>query len=232
MKRSLRFITIILIVFILFGCSIKNDNNITISKDGKVDFDVLIAFDKDLLSALIKAEVIKETDNISEYVSDNVKDDYLYGFDKESYVDTEYVGNSYSYSVEDINEISALGVNTVNLNNQEIVNKKIFKKEGKVYSADFVYNLENKDNYSNVDFINTFRVNLPSRALSSNADMTMNNGKTLVWNIVNGEEKSIKFSFAFSNNRAYISIASIAFDIAVVIAIYVIEKKRGAQNEE
>lgn len=232
MKRSFKIISLVLIVFILFGCSIKNDNNLTISQDGKVDFNVLIAFDKDLLSALIKTDVIKETSSVSEYVSDNVKDDYLYGFEKESYIDTEYFGNTYSYSVDDINDISSNTPKTIDLNNEEIVDKKIFYKNGSIYSADFIYNLENKDNYNNVDFINTFRVNLPCRALSSNADKTTNNGKTLIWNITNGEEKNIKFTFSFINYKAYISIASILVDILIILAIYLIEKKRGALNEE
>ena len=228
MKEVFKKIILILICFILCACSVKNDSTLTIDKDGKLRYDVLIAFDKSLIDSLSKTDVIKNEEDIDEYVSKNIKDDYLKGFNKQEYRDEEYVGNKYVYEVNNIDDISTNSNIAVILNGSSVVDKKMFTKKNDTYIANFLYNLNSKYNYEDIDFENTFTVNLPVRALSSNADQVLNEGKTLVWNIKNGESKAINFKFSFKNVRAFLSIGFIVFDIILItlFIVLIIRRKR------
>ena len=228
MKEVFKKIILILICFILCACSVKNDSTLTIDKDGKLRYDVLIAFDKSLIDSLSKTDVIKNEEDIDEYVSKNIKDDYLKGFNKQEYRDEEYVGNKYVYEVNNIDDISTNSNIAVILNGSSVVDKKMFTKKNDTYIANFLYNLNSKYNYEDIDFENTFTVNLPVRALSSNADQVLNEGKTLIWNIKNGESKAINFKFSFKNVRAFLSIGFIVFDIILItlFIVLIIRRKR------
>lgn len=218
---------IVLTILFLCSCSIKNDNNLTINSNGKVDYSVIIAFDKELLSNLNDMEVIDGS--LEEYVTSNIKDSYLSSFNKEEYKDGNYIGNKYTYTIDNINKVSSDKIDTIYLNdNKDKVNgEKLFSKNGSIYSARFVYNLKNKYNYKDVSFINTFSVDLPSRSLTNNADKVSNNGKRLVWNINNGEERNIMFSFRLNNNYAITSMVSIVIDVIIIIMMIIIKKRRG-----
>ncbi len=228
MKDEFKKIILILICFILCACSVKNENTLTIEKNGELKYNVLIAFDKSIIDSLSKMNIIKNEEDINEYVSENIKDDYLNGFVKTEYKDNEYIGNEYIYEVSNIEDVTTTNNIAVTLNNSSVVEKDMFTKENDVYIANFLYNLENKYNYEDVDFENTFTVNLPFKALSSNADKVLNNGKTLIWNIENGESKAINFKFKFIGVKAYISLGLLIFDIILVVLIitlYIRSKK-------
>ena len=229
---------IILTIFclILCACSVKNENTLTIDENGAMRYNVLVALDKSLIESLTKMNIIKKDKNldIAEYVSENLKDDYLSGFRKTEYNDGEYIGNSYIYEVDNIDKISTTNNVAVILNKNSVVNTKMFTKKNGVYIANFQYNLNNKYNYENVDFENTFTVNLPVKAMSSNADKVLNDGKTLIWNIKNGESKAISFKFTFQNVKSYISLGLIAFDIVIIIifiVLLVLRRKRKHEKE-
>ena len=230
MDRLFKVLTIFLVVIFLCSCSVKNDNSITISKDGKVNYSVLIGIDRQLLASLKNNNVLDENNNIdiSDYVSANMKDGYLDGFKKEKYSDNEYIGNKYTYVYESIDDVtSSIGSKVyINDNNSdELLGKDLFTKNNDVYSANLVYSLVDKDEYDEVNFINTFSVNLPRRNISNNADKVVNSGKTLIWNIKNGEEKNIKFSFKLNDNKGYLVIASLIFDIDIILAIIILRRK-------
>ena len=230
MDRLFKVLTIFLVVIFLCSCSVKNDNSITISKDGKVNYSVLIGIDRQLLASLKNNNVLDENNNIdiSDYVSANMKDGYLDGLKKEKYSDNEYIGNKYTYVYESIDDVtSSIGSKVyINDNNSdELLGKDLFTKNNDVYSANLIYSLVDKDEYDEVNFINTFSVNLPRRNVSNNADKVVNSGKTLIWNIKNGEEKNIKFSFKLNDNKGYLVIASLIFDIDIIIAIIILRRK-------
>ena len=95
MKKAI----IILTIFILCSCSIKNDNSLTIDSNGKVDYSIIIAFDKELLSGLNNMDVIDGS--VEEYVTSNIKDSYLSSFKKEEYKEEE---NDLNFNEKDNNE--------------------------------------------------------------------------------------------------------------------------------
>ena len=230
MERLFKILTIFLVVVFLCSCSVKNDNSITISKDGKVSYTILIGIDKQLIASLKNNNVLDDDTNIniSDYVSANIKDGYLDGFKKEKYSDNEYIGNKYTYIYDNIDNITSSIESKVYINdneNTELLGKDLFSKNDDVYSANLVYSLLDKDDYNEVSFLNTFSVNLPRRNISNNADKVINNGKKLIWNIRNGEERNIKFSFKLNDNRGYLVITSLIFDIDIILAIIILRKK-------
>lgn len=234
MKAVFRKIILIVICFILCACSVKNENTLTIEKDGRLKYNVLIALDKNLIESLNKMNIIKTNKNedIDKYVSDNIKDDYLNGFIKTDYSDDEYLGSEYLYEVSNIEDVSTEENIAVILNKNSIVEKNMFTKKNGVYIANFLYNLNDKYNYENVDFENTFTVNLPVKALSSNADEVLNEGKTLIWKIKNGESKAINFKFTFQKTKSYISLGLAIFDVVIIIVLIVLIIRRKLRNEK
>lgn len=86
----------------------------------------------------------------------------------------------------------------------------------------------------------SFTVNLPEKALSNNASNVTNDGKTLVWQIMQSQTSNIEFSFELKNmTNYYIFYGGIALGVIIVIVIIItiIKKiKKGkdpvpAQNE-
>ena len=91
MKDVMKKIILLLACFILCSCTVKNENTLTIEKDGRLKYNVLIAFDKSLIENLIKANIIKNDKEIDKYVSENIKDNYLNGFVSTEYDDGEFI---------------------------------------------------------------------------------------------------------------------------------------------
>ena len=231
MERVIKYSLVLSVLFLLCACSVKNDNEMIISKDGNVDYNILIAFDNELVEGLNSFESNKKSSDkvigVNDLVNENIKDSHLEGFEKEKYSDTNYTGNLYHYSVDDIDSISSSNTSEININEDSIVSKKIFNKNNDVYTANFIYNLVAKNEYENVNFENTFTVSLPAKNINNNADKVLNSGKTLVWYINNGEEKKINFSFRlYENKHAYMSIISIIFDLLIVISFVIIKSKK------
>jgi hypothetical protein len=227
MRLLKKGIIFIFICFLLCSCSVKNDSTLTINKDGSLKYNILIAFDKSLIQTLSKTNILKNDNDIYSYVNENIKDDYLNGFVKKEFNDNEYVGNEYTYEIDDLDSVSTTDDVKVSLKNSSLVEKNIFTKKNDIYIASFIYDLDSKYKYENVDFKNTFTVNLPVKALSSNADRVINDGKTLIWNINNGESKKIDFKFTFKDIRSYISLGFLILDVilTVVLIVLVIRRK-------
>ncbi len=232
MKKVLKNLLIIIICFVVCACSVKNENTITIDKNGKFTYNVIVAFDKSLIETLIKTDIIKTNKDVEKYINDNIKDNYLDGFTKKEYSNEEYVGNEYVYEVDNIDNISTTSNIAVILNKNSVVGTNMFKKKDGVYRANFLYNLNDKYNYKDVDFLNTFTVNLPVKALSSNADQILNDGKTLVWNIKNGDSKAINFQFSFDNIKSSVSYGFIIIDVLIIAVFVIVLIKRKRENEE
>ncbi len=228
MKRIIKYFSLLFLIVILCGCSIKNDNNIVISKDGKIKYDIVIAFDKELLSNMVSINNISEEKNkdkdLKEYFDKNIKDSYLDGIKKEDYSDKKYIGNKYSYEINNIDEVSSERTDDVIINDyssdEKLKDKELFKKDKDTYTANFIYNSKNNTDYGNINYVNTFTVSLQNRSKSNNADEVKDNGKTLIWHIDSQEERKINFSFSFKNNKYIISIISILFDVVLIVIFF------------
>ena len=81
-------------MIMISGCSIKNENNMSIDSSGKLNYQVLLAFDKELLTNVMTInEYPGEINNESmmDYINYNLKVPYLDGLVKKDY----YEDNGY-----------------------------------------------------------------------------------------------------------------------------------------
>lgn len=94
--------------------------------------------------------------------------------------------------------------------------------DGQDNSMDFSSNIDLSSISSNMDM--KFNVTLPYKAIKSNATSTENDGKKLVWDLMNQNLQNIEFQFELYNmNNVYLTAGIVG---AIIIIIVIISKKR------
>ena len=79
----------------------------------------------------------------------------------------------------------------------------------------------------------TYEVNLPYKAISSNAQKTSNNNKTLSWNMASEGATNIEFSFPIYNLTSLIIIGAVALVVIIIIIVVIVaisKKKKGSKE--
>lgn len=239
MNKVKRIILIFGIFLILNGCSIKNENSMNITKEGEVNYSIIIAFDRELLSNVIKTQYLDNneyetiTDDImKEYVKNNIKDSSLLGLDKKDYVDENFIGIEYKYNIKNIDDVSSNKAEEFIINKYDdeikLTDKKLFTKNDDVYTAKYIYEKinDNEVENENISYYSLFKVTLPIKAKSSNATKVINNGKTLIWEMNNNEKYDINFSFKLYDNIYIFFAAGLAVIVISIIVIYGIKIKK------
>lgn len=221
---------IILTTLFISGCSVKNNNTMTIDKNGDFSYNIIVAVDEELLTNAINMDN-NENKSESDFIEEKLSFTFLSDLYKIEYSNDEYYGYEYNYN----NKIDSLVDNNINeviLNdynsNEKLINKKLFKKDKNgIYSAKFIFDLT-KEESNDLSYIGDFTLNLPSKAISHNADDTSNDGKTLSWKFKDNEVNVIEFSFMLNNNRVYslMSILIGEFICILIIIILLIFKKK------
>ena len=162
MKNIKKILLILIGVLLLNGCTFKNTNEMSIDKDGKMDYSLTITLDKDTLTTLLQsedenAEVTDEA--MLKYMENGVNYPFLEGLEKSTVSDDEYIGYKYSYKVDNIDNISDTNMKEVNLNfysnKEKLKDLKLFKKNENKYSANFIFNLNNKSLSTTSDDVST-----------------------------------------------------------------------------
>ena len=245
MKKGLKLLCIMLVVFTMSGC-MKMNADMSIHKDKSMDYSVTFAFDKSMWQSHKGQSFISgdELDNIEEQ-----------GFKMTEYSDDSMTGYTFTKSFNNIDDISSENETTMNLNesiedskdsDMFTVKKGFFKNtytlkmenstssevqsEAEIQSGSG--NPEQSTDTSNVDLSALtssldmkFNVTLPYKAISSNATTTENDGKTLVWNLMDTNLKNIEFSFEIYNmTNIYITIG-IAIIITIIVIIIIKKRK-------
>ena len=235
MKRVYRLLIIILVLVSLTGCSVKRRDVVTIDKNKNVSFELTIALDDELLENILK--VANSDKNMR--ISDEDKWNYLENavdkyedWTKERYSENGYKGFRLKYNkivrLDDIlmdNDIDAKYVFLSNINVRE---NKLFKLKDDVYTSIMQvsppreYEALSDGESGTLDM--SFTIKLPNRPISSNADNTSKDGKTLTWNI--NELKDVELQFRFENNTIYLYIiVIILFIIFGISLIFMIKRK-------
>lgn len=137
-------------------------------------------------------------------------------------------------SIDDSNAINGLedqttDTNTVTDNTQDIVPNE---------SSDMTTDDSTTDNQ--IDFSSdidlsmlsssmdmTFNINLPYKAISSNATSTENDGKNLKWNLLDTNLQNINAQFELYNmNNIYLTIGIVIAIVLIIIIIIIIKKRK------
>lgn len=280
MKKSLKLLSIMLVVFLMTGC-VKSHVNMEINKDKSMNLSLIAAIDSSFLEQSGEDDLL-ENEEIKEFEEK--------GFKTEKYSDDSMTGYKFTKSFANIDDLSSEKETTLDLNalaDEETPNNVFTVKKGffkNTYTAKVKNNatdelqsqIENADqttttddNQMNIEDDTTiqgsndtqtdtnvqddtdtqtdssfdfssnmdmsmlsstldmkFNVTLPYKAISSNATSTENDGKTLVWNLVNTQD-DIEFTFELYNmNNIYLTVGLAVILIILIIVIIIMSKRK------
>ena len=280
MKKSLKLLSIMLVVFLMTGC-VKSHVNMEINKDKSMNLSLIAAIDSSFLEQSGEDDLL-ENEEIKEFEEK--------GFKTEKYSDDSMTGYKFTKSFANIDDLSSEKETTLDLNalaDEETPNNVFTVKKGffkNTYTAKVKNNatdelqsqIENADQTtttddnqinieddttiqgsnvtqtdtnvqddtdtqtdSSFDFSSNmdmsmlsstldmkFNVTLPYKAISSNATSTENDGKTLVWNLVNTQD-DIEFTFELYNmNNIYLTVGLAVILIILIIVIIIMSKRK------
>ena len=158
MKRIKYLVLTIIGVMFFTGCAIKMDVNMEISKDGKINFGLIQAFDRELLTNMMNMgndeanytdeelkQFLKQSLEESEDGESSDLDAYKQkGFTVTEYLDDKFLGYKFSTTIDDIDTVSADTETSFDFSNIDEITgsmqeQKIFKKENKQYTANFIF---------------------------------------------------------------------------------------------
>lgn len=280
MKKSLKLLSIMLVVFLMTGC-VKSHVNMEINKDKSMNLSLIAAIDSSFLEQSGEDDLL-ENEEIKEFEEK--------GFKTEKYSDDSMTGYKFTKSFANIDDLSSEKETTLDLNaladektpnNVFTVKKGFFKNtytvkmknnatdelQSQIENADQTTTTD--DNQMNIEDDTTiqgsndtqtdtnvqddtdtqtdssfdfssnmdmsmlsstldmkFNVTLPYKAISSNATSTENDGKTLVWNLVNTQD-DIEFTFELYNmNNIYLTVGLAVILIILIIVIIIMSKRK------
>lgn len=229
MNKLFKVLSIITIMIMISGCSLDVNSDMEIKENGNFKYEVDVTFDKELINNVINLSnyngVYKNNSDkeIEEYLNNKVNIKYYEGFNKKIIINEDNAEIIYSYSINDINDISDNNKKEVILNDfnseEEFKNIKIFTKIKDKYYGNFKYISNVNDNDNIVDYNITFKVNLPYRVSSSNADDVSSDGKSLKWNINSSSDKDIDFSFKLNGRDLLKMIVFSVIDMVLIAGI-------------
>lgn len=247
MKKSCKVLCLMLIVFMMSGC-VKANIDMSINKDKSMKLSVTSAVDQSLLQqygseGLMDEETKNEAENngfkVDEYSDgsmkgytlskefkniDDISSDKKVNFDLEKLMNEE---NAQIFTVKQGFFKNTYTVTMENNTSSELESQMDFGDSttyGQDNSMDFSSNIDLSSISSNMDM--KFNVTLPYKAIKSNATSTENDGKKLVWDLMNQNLQNIEFQFELYNmNNVYLT-AGIVGAIIIIIVIVIISKKR------
>lgn len=240
MKKLKAIITFVVLCF-LVGCA-KVDTTLDISKDGKVKVSFIEAVDKEFFNdknvKLDRARKNKLKDN---------------GFEIENYENDDMKGYKFSKTFSSINLLTVDKEDEINYsfdlnafldnNTNFFVLKKGFFKN--IYVAKFsssvkdsIYDelksagVEEYLKFDNDEVDLSFSVNLPGKAIYSNATKTFNGGTSLYWDLNDFDSGYISFKFTLLNMTNIILTISSILVIIILVLIIIFKIKNRKNNPE
>jgi hypothetical protein len=239
MKKLRNFLIVMLGVICLTGCSMKFEANMAVSNEGKLDFTIVSAYDKELIKNLMSmADTTDATDETTDttataeptteemkaYLAGTAEDEATYtalGYTKADYENGEFLGFQFTASIPNIDTVSTTEDVTYDLSaatdgTTPLIQQKMFKKEGTIYTAAFTFNADSETDTSEdttettdysqylsqmvMDF--KYIITLPQAPIESNATTVSEDGKTLTWNLASTGITTINFKFELPSTVA------------------------------
>ena len=186
MRKNVKLLGLLLISVLLSGC-VKLNVNMSINSDKSMDLDMIMAYSKQI------QQYVGEGDTSFSGIEESSE----YGFEVKDYEDDSYFGKQVTKHFNNIDEISSESDVTANISASKEMKNLFTVKKGflkNVYSAKFKSEDANDINEKSEDYkkmgdeykdmLNVldlkYTINLPSKAISSNATSVENNGKRLI----------------------------------------------------
>ena len=272
MKKIRQILMLALVPLLVAGCSMKVDYGFVISPDKDVTVSITYAYDKEFVDGMISTQNMGEetTEEVEitdeqrwEYVEKSIKEDSSSsleeGATKKKYNKDGWYGYIYTKKAGTIDNLTKDKADEKNniFGNDFLTNPAFIKKGDK-----YISNMTIKNKEGSMDSINqaknygavfdlTMTIELPTKAISNNADKVSADGKTLTWNLT--EEKDIDFEFEFKKDKketsstddkenlplaliigiaAGVSILLLLALVIVIIVIVVVLKKKKTNKTE
>ena len=248
MKKSCKFLCFMLIVFMMTGC-MKFQTDMKINKDKSMDFTLTYA----IANSLVEQAKQAATSNNENLDNESLKELEKQGFKTEEYSDSSMTGIKLSKTFNNIDDISSEKevdfdleaiMNGSEQTDMFTIKKGFFKNTYTLkiknntpeeVESDITNNNLTSDNQ--IDFSSdmdlsmlsssmdmTFNINLPYKAISSNATSTENDGKNLKWNLLDTNIQNITAKFELYNmNNIYLTIGIVI--VLIIIVIIIIKRK-------
>lgn len=240
MKKSFKVLCTMLVVFMMTGC-MKFNMNMTINKDKSMD----LAFTVALANSMMEG-----TNGADSSQLQKMKDN---GYTVEEYSDNSMSGYIISTKINNIDDVSTEEDTMFDINKifdgekpSDIftVKKGFLKNTYTVKIGDETSDTSQDDNIMTYEsgmlendedmaaLLNSmdinFTINLPNKAISSNATSTSNDGKTLIWKpAINAtSSENIEFSFELYNMTNIYLIIGIVAIIIIIIIILIVKKRK------
>lgn len=242
MKKIKTISLLCIFAFFMTGCTMKADYTITIHKNKSMDLSAVMAFDDELIEALLsmnEEEVREYTEeekwNYVESIIDNKKENS--GIKQERYQEGSFKGVKVSSKIASIDAVSGKESNASFKNFSDVDNLVLFEKNGDKYKLvlkkEFDETIEEgiDEDYQSFMQMN-FVITLPNVPNYHNADEVSNDGKTLTWNLLDSTNENIEVEFTLQDNRLLIfaSIGGIIAFLIIVGIIITVSKRKSNKN--
>lgn len=225
MKKTLIMSLLILSMLVLLTGCVSVNYEVTINKDGSGKISYIYGYKKEFLESM---ETTSE-----EELENEVNSAKEQGFTVEPYEDEEYEGFKAYKEIEDITK----GISLADLFGEDYVKNgedNNIKKDGNTFSQNAIIDLTGMKEMSNFGIVMKYSVKLPSKVKTTNATQISEDGKTLTWDLVLGEENSIQFEAKAGNEILLICITCVIIVaiLGTVIFVLIIKKKKSEDKSK
>ena len=164
MKKIRNLLITFLGVLVLTGCAMKYETNMAITEDGKMNFALIAAYDKEFIKNMMSMGETEGEGTTTEPTDEQLATYFYSGVEKEAeatqeaqnlgftlsrYQEGEFIGYKYLASFADIKAVSSdtdvtFDLSKVTESETPITQAKFFKKVGNTYTAAFVFDPANQ----------------------------------------------------------------------------------------
>ncbi len=221
MRKVYALMMVVLCATILSGC-MRFSASVKVKSNGKADVSMLYAVSKEL------AEMGDEDINMA-FSDDQVADMEADGWECKEYIVDNYVGYEMEKKNVDLNDLSQSLKNSdeeSSLNTDQI---KVQKKgwtyiiDWKIFEDDQREQMSAYKNYFNMaGGYMDFTLELPVKAINSNATSVSDDGKTLKWDLLSVPPEGIHVEFSLFSIPLLISCIIVGIILLIIIIVLIV----------
>lgn len=200
--------------------STENDITADLGTSSLADSEYMFTVKKGLFKNTYKA-VLKnsDTDELDESLNSGLTDDTT---------DDEYLEDDFTYD-EDYNyDEDYTYDDTEDYTDDYLTDEDYYDTTEDDYTSSGIEDFDYTDLMSSMDL--TMKVNLPYKALSNNATLVENEGKTLTWDLMSFHDETIEFEFEIYNTTNIIIVVASGILVLVLLIVLIVKKLKKKNN--
>lgn len=232
MKKTIQFIAFsIMLLLLLTGCGMNY--NVQVYQDGSADVTYVAGYTKDFLKNM-GSNMEELSDDDFKEMTQAVSED---GYAVEKYADHDLVGfkatkhlNNVTQEMSLQNAFGEAYIKDSDENRIQIDKNFFITKYSQQANFDFSSLSKENDATKLMDTVKVkYSVTLPTKVKEHNATKVSNDGKTLEWDIIPGQNSEVKFEAQGINQNAIIA-GVILVAILIIIIFAIIASRKGKKK--